>query len=466
MSHAPAVHLKDMLRKSLNLAWPTTTARVFVAINNFFAMWLLGSLGGDELAAGALIFTLQTAIAVILGSILFAISPIVARAYGAGESLKIGAVVQQGWLLSIFLSLIAAIILWFCNPLLHVLGQEPTLITIATSYFHIYIWTLLPMFLGTTNQMFLIGIGKQRLAMTASCASTLVLIPTSYALSLGAWGLPALGIAGITYGLIASIWSSFLFSSFFIATQKYFTPFALFKWRLNSSWPYLKQFFVTGWPIFIQTSSELCSWFIIVMLIGKLGEIALSAQQITNQIGIFIIIPIMGLTQASSVLIGQAAGAKNYHEVHSLGLTNIGIGIFLMIWVMVLYLGFPKALVQFYIHNTINADTNQISKLAAIIFGISAFTMLFDTIRNITIGCLRGLYDNKYPMYLNLIMTWLIGVPLSYILGFPVHLGLVGFALGSLTTTFIASLMLVWRWYKHSHLLIASAEVHDQGIKA
>lgn len=91
------------------MAWPMVAMRLLVAITNFYAMWMLSTIGPLELAAGAIIFVMQTSVTMVMASILYSISPIVSRAFGAKDHTKVGAIAQQGWLLSIFLSA-------GCNP--------------------------------------------------------------------------------------------------------------------------------------------------------------------------------------------------------------------------------------------------------------------------------------------------------------------------------------------------------------
>lgn len=451
---------KQMALKSLHMAWPITGSRILVAITNFFSMWILARLGHEELAAGALVFVTQVSITVIMASILFAISPLIARAYGAGDHQKIGAVAQQGWLLSLILTLPTLLILWFCHPLLLALGQAPDLAAIVSQYFHVYIFAVIPMFFFMTNQMLMMGMGKQHLSFSASLIAAITLIPISYAFTLGKWGAPHLGVAGVALGSVVSYWIGLLFSFSVLLSNKFFSTFGLFRFRLHKSWAYLGQLLKTGWPIVVQTGGELFSWFLMVMFIGWLGDISLSAQQITNQFNILIIIPIMGFSQASSILIGQAAGAKRYSEVRQLGWVNMGIGFALMLLTMILYLGFPRLLIGFYI-NIHDPQNAAIVHLATMVFAFSAFILLFDSLRNICTGALRGLYDNRYPMYLGLVLTWFFGLPLGYALAFHAHLGIIGFNIGSLIGVFILCVLLLSRWHRRSHHLLARAEAHD-----
>jgi MATE family multidrug resistance protein len=73
--------------------------------------------------------------------------------------------------------------------------------------------------------------------------------------------------------------------------------------------------------------------------------------------------------------------------------------------------------------------------------------LIFDGVRNTFIGATRGLFDTKYPMYMGLLAIWLLGVPLSYLLGFIFHLGVVGIMLGTLFGITVGSLIMLYRWH-------------------
>jgi MATE family multidrug resistance protein len=66
------------------------------------------------------------------------------------------------------------------------------------------------------------------------------------------------------------------------------------------------------------------------------------------------------------------------------------------------------------------------------------------------LGMLRGVQDTRVPMVMAIISYWLIGLPVSYVLGFTFDLGGVGIWLG-LTVGLAAACVLMqvrfWRRY-------------------
>jgi multidrug resistance protein, MATE family len=64
------------------------------------------------------------------------------------------------------------------------------------------------------------------------------------------------------------------------------------------------------------------------------------------------------------------------------------------------------------------------------------------------LGLLRGLQDTKVPMVLATVSYWLIGIPMSYVLAFPLGLGGVGLWLGLVIGLVCASISLMWRFWR------------------
>lgn len=460
MQSSMQVSTWQLVGRSLSMAWPIAAQRIIVAINNFLGMLLIAMQGHEALAAAGLIFPTVTSISVIIGAILFALSAIISRAFGANDMLKIGAIVQQGWVLSILLMMPSLLLLWYIKPVLLAFGQDPQLVQIVQQYFHAYILGVFPMFFNITNQQLAVGVGKQRLAMMSTLTSAMLGLMLAYGLGFGHFGLPNLGVSGIGIGMASQVWVSLIFLQFYFWRDPFFAQFKLYEWRIRESYGYLKQLFVLGWPIMLQVGGELLAWFLVTLFVGWLGVGALAAQQITGQYNMLAIIPVFGFAQASSVLIGQAAGAKRYDEVGRLGRINIGIGVAFILFVSIFFIGMPNLLASVYIdvNDPAFAYTLYLTKWIFIIFAID---LLFDSMRNITTGALRGLYDNRYPMLVGILLIWLVSIPLAYLFGFHFHWGVIGLNVGNAIGYIIGALILLWRWHTRYQSLIHRAEAAD-----
>jgi len=57
---------------------------------------------------------------------------------------------------------------------------------------------------------------------------------------------------------------------------------------------------------------------------------------------------------------------------------------------------------------------------------LSGIGQLFESVRNVTAGALRGYKSTKSPLILATICIWLIGMPLQYVISFPLGGGIWG----------------------------------------
>lgn len=435
----------SMTKRLFALALPMAGSQFINVGSGFLCMAMLAQLGQNVLAASALIFTTQLSIMVTGMSILFSLSVLIGHAYGAKDFSAIGKFVQSGWLVGALVSLPIMSFFWYIDTILIYCGQTPKIAAIVKDYFHAYIWAVIPGFLSTSVMQFGYGIHKKALMLLLSICSVVVLVCSSYVLIFGKFGLPKLGVAGLGYATALQYLFFLVASLLCFSLNKTFQPYQLFCVHREKTKDYLTKILSVGWPISVQMGGEMLSFFIGGILIGWLGSTSLSAFQIVNQYYFLIVVPIFALSQASGILIGHACGAKEFEDVKILSHASIFSAIAACAIVGVIFMVFPAQLAGVYldIHNPANQT---ILELSIWIFAIIAFSQAFDGLRNTFIGILRGLFDTRFPMHMSLITIWVIGMPLSYILAFPLNYGAIGFVLGGAIGMLCGVISMYYRW--------------------
>ncbi len=434
-------------KKIFSLALPMAGSQLINVASGFLCMAMLAALGHEVLAASALIFLTQLSIMVSGMSILFSLSVLVGHSYGAKDYVAIGNYVQQGWTLAILISIPIMLLFWNIDTILLFFGQSKKIADIVHAYFHAFVWAVIPGLLSSCNQQFGYGIHKKALIVSTSCVSVIVLLMTAYVLIFGKFGSPKLGVAGLGYATVAQYSFFFIFTTLFFFYEKSFTRFELFRYRVHKHLDYFAKMFKIGWPISVQMGGEMLSFFVSGIMIGWIGTVALAAFQIVNQYYFLIVIPIFSLSQASGILVGQACGAEQFHEVKKLSYASITTVLIASSIVAIIFLLLPKTLAAFYM-NVDDPKNAATLHLTILIFIIIAFSQIFDAVRNILIGILRGLFDTRFPMIMSLLTIWVIGMPLSYLLAFPLQYGAIGFVIGGMLGMFGGVIVMIYRWHQ------------------
>lgn len=434
-------------QKIIQLALPMAGTQFITMGSTFLCMLMLATFGHEVLAASALIYAISISLSVTGFAILFSLCILVGHAYGAKDYLSIGSLTQQAWLLSLVLSIPVMIILWNIYPILIYFGQDPTISKIVTEGLQASTWRIVPLYLAVCNQQLCYGVHKQKIDMLANTLGMLVQLIAAYILILGKFGFSSLGAAGFGYASAAQAWFYFIFTTVCLLRMKAFASFQLFRWRLHQHWSHLVNIFKVGWPICVQIGGELLSFIVFSIFIGWLGSNALAATQIVSQYQFLVIVPFFALSQAGGILIGQAYGSKQFADIKKIGTGCIKISIMVSIIIAIVFICLPKPLASLYIdiHDPANATVLQLSIL---LFFVLAINQIIDALRHVLIGALRGLLDSRYPMIVGLLGIWLAGVPIGYLLAFPLELGVVGVMIGGTIGLLIGMVILIFRWQK------------------
>lgn len=437
---------KSIYQKIISLALPMAGTQLISMGSGFLCMAMLAQLGHEVLAASALIFSISISVMVIGMSLLLSLSVVIGHAFGAKDYLGIGSTIQHGWLIGVIISLPLMLIFWNIYPILMLLGQEPKISLIVKQFFQASIWMVTPMMITVCNQQLCYGVHKQKIDFIGASFSVSVLLAFSYLLIFGKLGFPKLGVAGFGYARVAQMIFYFLFTTVCLIKMPFFKPFELFRLRLHRNWQALAHLLRIGWPICVQISGEMLSFAFVVTMVGWIGVTALAAYQVIIQYSMLNVVPIFALSQASGIVIGHACGSKQFDDIKKLGFASITIALCMSGIAAILFLVFPKLLASVYF-DVNNASYSSTLHLTIILFAITAFSQIFDAVRNVITGGLRGLFDTRYPMIIGMLVIWLIGIPLSYFFGLVLHYGAPGIAFGSLVGMAIGAILIVQRWY-------------------
>lgn len=444
-----------LVGKTIRLALPMAGSRLIQMLSGFIGMLMLAHLGHDVLAAGALMTSAMMTILVVLVALLFSMGVMVGQAWGAGKKYEIGAIIQQGCVLALIISIPAMVLIWYVDRFLLWTGQLPQLIVYVRQYFHALEWAIVPYMLIAALQQACYGMLRQRLVIIINSFCLLVFLAACYVLIYGKLGVKAYGVAGLGYAFSIQAWLNLLLLviSFYVLPD--FKPLQIFAKRNHKGWHYLRQLLQIGWPMSAQFGGELFSFFVISIMVGWLGKAPLAASQVIQQVLLLFLVPMFAVAESTGILVSQSVGAQQYTEVKRIGNVCVALSLVMVIFLGLLFIIFPRYFAAIYmnIHNPANADVLQ---LIDILFVITAFTLIFDTLRDVSAGALRGLYDTRFAMWAGITANWIVALPLGYILAFPLHMGVVGFRLALTLAVLFGAILVYWRWQRRAKQLITT----------
>jgi MATE family multidrug resistance protein len=413
---------------------------------------MMGVLGPDTLAAGALGTNLFF-IAMVFGiGLLNAVSPMIARDLGAGVAAPhhAGAIVRQGFVSGVILAVPSWLILWWTEPLLIAMGQEPTLAAAAGAYMHTLQWSLLPIWGYLVLRSFVAALERPGWALIAGLAAIPVNVAANWCLMLGHCGCRPMGIAGSG---LATLLSSLMMTTalaIVVVTTHPFRHYRVFA-GLRPDWAVLRALWRLGLPMAATVSFEVTMFNAAVFLMGLIGAAALAAHAIAIQLASLTFMVPLGLGQAASVRVGRAYGAQDRGAVSRAGWTALGLAVGFMAVMSLMMILAPKLLISAFL-DTADPGNAAVVRLATSFLVFAALFQIADGAQAVGSGMLRGLHDARIPMLIALTGYWGVGLPLGVVLAFPLGLRGIGIWIGLSTGLVVVASLMILRWMRRDAL--------------
>lgn len=331
-----------------------------------------------------------------------AVSTFAAQALGRGRLLDCGAYAWQSLYLYAFLGL-AGLGLWFLFPaIFSAVNHEPPVQALEVLYARISVWAILPTVAGQALGVFFNGIHRPRVTMMGAVESNALNIFLNYALIFGAFGFPKLGFAGAAWGTVvatAYLTLRLLAALWWGETRR--TCAARETWRLDGV--KLRALCRVGLPQGVQWLSEVAVWTVFcTQLIGRFGTVELAATNVAWQYIRIGFMPIMGVGQAITSMVGKAIGQRDPSRAMRYARLGALTAFAYVIVLSLLYCLKGGSLVGLF-----NSDATVIRIGTKIMFCVAAF-QIFDVLGQVYYHALRGAGDTKWPMVMMTASHWLV----------------------------------------------------------
>ncbi len=433
---------------NLKLAYPIMIGHLGHIFVGFADNIMVGRLGAAPLAAVSLgnsfVFV---AFALGIGFSL-AITPLIAEADGENDIEKGRNYFQHSLLLSIILGIVMFLMLVLATPLLQYMKQPPEVVELAIPYLNIVAFSMIPLMIFQAFKQFTDGLSQTKYGMQATLVANFVNVVLNFLLIYGIWIFPRLEIKGAALGTLFSRFAMMFFIIFILTSKDKFKPYFI---RLKRKEIHKKIFFKIinlGFPTAMQMLFEIGIFTAAIWLAGSLGTVDQASNQIALNLASMTFMIAVGLGVAATIRVGNQKGIQNYMD-----LRRISFSIFLQVFMIefifaILFFVFKNFLPTLYI------DDDAVITTAASLLLIAGLFQLSDGIQVVVLGALRGLQDVKIPTYLTFVAYWIIGFPVSFILGKVLGFGSQGIWIGLFAGLTASAILLLMRFNYLSKKLI------------
>ena len=406
------------LRAMLELALPVVVIQVGIMSMGVVDTIMVGHWSPQGLAAVAL-GNLYFFVPAVFGmGTLMVLDPVVAQAVGAGDATAVGRGIQRGILLAVLLAIPSAFLLVQAGPILRLLRQPADVVPLAADYSVRLAPGVLPFFLFIVFRQSLQALGRPRPIVAVIVLANLANVALNWVFIFGHFGLAPLGVSGSAWATTISRW--FLCLGILALARRtlssHLRPVRPEIWEPAP----LGRMVRLGAPIGMQFVLEFGAFALVALMMGWMGTRQMAGHQVAINLASLTFMVPLGIADAAAVLVGRAVGRGDPPGARGMARAALVCAAAFMSCTAVVFLAAPGPLAHVY-----TTDLN-VLQVATALIPIAGVFQVFDGLQTVGGGILRGLGHTRWPMMVNLLGYWMLGLPVSALLGLRLGLGPIG----------------------------------------
>jgi putative MATE family efflux protein len=424
----------------------------------FADILFLARLGTEVIAGVGVAVTLFRVFYEVFNSVAVASTTVVAQAVGAGNLDLARRGAAQSVLLAVALGVVSgAVGVFVASGAMALMGTDGLVKQSGAAYMRINL--LASPFYAVTlaGGGVLKGAGDTRTPMLYTLVSSCLKIVLTAGLVFGLWGLPALGVVGAALATLLGYALGAVLV--LLKLRRGFHGISLDVRALLPDKSLLKRIVALAWPVAGERMFMRVGFVFYMRVVAALGTVALAANQIALRLESISLTLGFGFTVAATTLVGQAVGRRDLKGAVAGARATTRFSVITMGSVTVLLLMVRHLAVGMF---SPGAGVRDLAVTCLIIgaFELPAFGVLFTFA-----GALRGAGDTRSPMMVALVGTFLFRLPLVYLLGIGLGLGLRGIWYGTLLD-WIGRAVIMYLIFRRGHwkrkAFIQETEIADR----
>jgi MATE family multidrug resistance protein len=399
----------------LALALPLVVSQSFMTVQVFVDAVLLAWHDPREMAASfpaVMWFWLPFGLLQVAAGY---VSTFVAQYTGAGRLDRVGPAVWQGIHFALAAGLTFLLMIPAAPALIALGGHTPALQVLEVAYLRCLGFAALPMLVMAAVNGFFSGRGQTWTVLLIEAAGTGVNVALALVLIFGRLGAPELGIRGAGWATVAGSWVSALLAVALLARPRYAAEF-----NTRRGWRPERALFLRllkfGIPAGSQTFFDVLVFHLFVQFVGRLGEAQAGATALTVRLNMVAFMPMLGMAQAVSILVGQRLGADRPDLAERSAYTGLRWVFGYMSLVAACYVLIPGSLVSIFEGDRDPRAFAAVAALVPSLLACAAVYSLADSV-NVTFSfALRGAGDTRFVSLLTFALAWPTMVIPTYLL--------------------------------------------------
>ncbi|MDW6003850.1 MATE family efflux transporter [Vibrio mangrovi] len=408
----------DFLRRLLAIAIPIALQNILFSSRGLVDVIMLGQLGESEIAAVGVAARATFVSTVMLVGVTTGGALLTAQYWGAGNRQGVRESTALTWLVSTsFATVTALLFILFPESIMSLATDSAEVTRLGGQYLQITSVSMYAIAMVSSMAVGLRAMHKPAISTFFSAIGICSNVFLNWVLIFGHFGFPEMGISGAAIATVLSGVIEIVTLYGYLYRKKHLLAFRLNDLIATVHWSKVKRFLKLSLPTtfnFLMWSGGL---FVYHSIMGQSGVQGLAALSVMTPVESISLSFLIGVANASSVLVGNQLGAKDFDKTYyqAIGLTAFCVLSGTVIAVLLYFLQIP-------VLNSFAALTPETRELAEKFITILSLGIVLRSFPMAAIaGVLRPGGDVKFCLYQDLCAQWVIGIPVTAMMAMIFH---------------------------------------------
>ena len=411
---------KPMLPLVMSMSLPAMFSMMIQALYNVVDSIFVATYSPLALTAVSLAYPLQMiSISFAVGTAV-GVNSLIARRLGAKNYREADAAATTGVVLAVFNWLLFLVIgLTISGPFIRLFTSDPTVLEYGTQYLTIVLSVSIGMMTGQMGEKILQSTGNMIIPMLTQLLGAVVNIIFDPLLIFGVGFFPELGVVGAAVATVFGQICSMIFIIVVFAVKKHAVTIRFKGFRLSGS--IVKNIYIVGLPAILMQ----CVGSVMVSGINAIISASGVARNIANayinafgayfKLQSFIFMPVFGLNQGVSPIIGYNFGARNKKRMYSAFRIGLTVAMIIMAAGTLLFQIGPEWLLSLFESDNQEANALMLQvgaptlRIISLSFIMAAAGIMFSTL-------FQAVGKGIYSMIMSFCRQLAVILPVAYLL--------------------------------------------------
>lgn len=409
---------KELYKWTLKLAIPIMIQNLITTLVNTADTVMLGYVGQNAMAATSLANQYTFVLFCFYYAIATATSVMCAQYWGKGDHHAIERVIALAARIALIFSLLFTFGSFFFSSQIMMLftnGEET--IRIGAQYLKVISLSFVFMAISQIYTSALRSVGKVFFPSVVSVVSLCVNVVLNATFIFGLFGMPRLGVPGVALGTVVARFTEVLLCLIYSVGSE--IRFKL-KYVFTGAGVLTQDFIRISLPAVGNDLIWSLATSVFAIILGHMGDDIVAANAVAVMVVNIGAIAMRGFANATTIVIGQTLGANQIEQTKRYASKLLKLTFYVGVCGCVVILVLRPLIMYFYL----NKLTEQAVANLGIMMFMTTYRMVGEGVNTCLIcGCFRGGGDTQYGMYMDLIMMWLVAIPMmllaAYVLRLP-----------------------------------------------